>query len=224
MNFASHYFFQGGTSDLFNAGLILADLIPLSYKKPFPLLPAIKRLLNNSSLLSADKELFEGIQAHFAADIIFHRSDFFHTSVNESIKIAGGSGGIPAPLHHILVELFMDRFLVKNNATIVSDMYDSFSRCFTESLSIFSSHVHVETDTAQICERFSLNRTVMKYGEFSVIAEILTAIGSRVRLPFNADDSTIIRIEQAYTALENPIREYFEISQKIFSDISPSRS
>jgi hypothetical protein len=221
MNFASHYYFQGNLSDLFNAGLILADLIPLSRKKPFPLLPAVKRLLHDVSLTSTDKELFDGMHAHFAADVIFHRSDFFHTAVNESIRIAGGNGGIPAPLLHILVELFMDRFLVLNNAAIVPKMYDSFERCFKESLDIFSRHLPLESETVHLCEKFLLNRTVLKYGDFALIAEILVAIGNRTRLPYETESDIIARIEQTYDTLENQIREYLEISRPIFRQITP---
>jgi hypothetical protein len=220
MNFASHYFFQGGSSDLFNAGLIFADLIPLSRSTPFPLMPAVKLLLNDSALPSAHRMLFEGIHSHFAADVIFHRSDFFHTAVNESIRIAGGSGGIPAPLHHILVELHMDRYLVINDPVLVTAMYDSFERCFNDSMSVFSRYLPLDAETVLLFERFLRSRTVAKYDDFAVIAEILTAIGIRVRIPYSTNEGMIPRIEQTYYALQTSISGYFEKSKSIFRNIA----
>jgi hypothetical protein len=220
MNFASHYFFQGGASDLFNAGLILADLIPLSQKTPVPLVPSVKKLLQDRSLDSAARELFNGMHSHFAADVIFHRSEFFHNAVDASIRIAGGSGGIPGPLHHILVELFMDRFLVITNDAMVFEMYESFKRSAAASLQIASTHLHLDDETAKTCDRFICSRTVLKYGAFDVISEILKTIGSRVRLQYKEESCIVTRIQQAYEWLETPIKEYFENSQQIFREIT----
>jgi hypothetical protein len=221
MNFASHYFFQGGSSDFFNAGLILADLIPLSQKNPFPLMPAVRKLLHDDALTEAGRELFTGIDSHFTADVIFHRSDFFHSAVSESIRITGARGSIPSPLHHILVELYMDRFLLISKPATVSEMYESFGRCFRESLDMYAKHLPLQTETVQACERFSYNRTVEKYGDFAVIAEILTAIGNRTRIPLKADSGLISRMEQTYSALEPSISEYFDTLKTVFRDITP---
>jgi hypothetical protein len=223
MNFVSHHCFQSTSSGLYNAGLILADLIPLAQVKRTPLLPVVRDLVRLRSLPEEQMPIFYGLNAHFKADRIFHHSEFFLSAVDTLSKEIMITRAIPPVLHHVLIEMCMDKFLVMRDSIVAGEMYDSFARSYNSALEIISPHVPIGTEVISICEKFSSGRIICRYTDSAIFVGRLKFIANNVGIRFDESDMTTDAAIAAYDLLSESIAAYFvdakDIYRKIEADI-----
>lgn len=88
------------------------------------------------------RELFLGSCKHLERDHVFHRSDFF-TKSEEQLKILFKSHqlGLHIPrvwlAAHLVLELMLDRVLMKNHPELLDSFYESLEGTAGESLGVF---------------------------------------------------------------------------------------
>jgi hypothetical protein len=218
MNFASHYYFQSTSSELYNAGLILADLIPLAQATPFPLLPAVKNVLVRKDIDSDAENIFNGILDHIEADRIFHRSQFFRYSIDRSIEVSKKNSPINNIMQHVLVELCMDRYMLQTDRNMIVRMYESFEQSYQYACLTLKEFIPIDEQTEYFSKRFCENKTILRYDDFSVIVRTLSGIGSNIGISFPLESGRTI--ELIYHELEGSIAAYFANAKGIYRKIS----
>lgn len=124
MNYFSHYYFDEKSGDKdFNFGLVLPDFV-----RNF--LP--KQRIVTSQLqwnLPSHNSLKEGVEKHFYRDEVFHVCDYFKSKdkevlvyLNPIFKSLGLNRTFLAS--HVLVELLIDRVLIKENQNRLKLFYE----------------------------------------------------------------------------------------------------
>lgn len=120
MNYFAHYFFDHKKDNPhYNFGLLLPDLLRNYSKNSYN-----KRILKyeNSS------DIFRGAQQHFKRDKQFHQHPFFEKiqqNIHQPYKTLFLKYGIGRYWFgiHVIVELILDKYLIKNNLTILNKFY-----------------------------------------------------------------------------------------------------
>ncbi len=144
MNYLSHYYIDNKPGNYyFNSALFLPDFAR-NYVQQFT--PAF------DTFLPEEQQLFNGCQAHYAADKVFHPSVFFK-QWNETIKQEITSF---EPLNylqrkwflsHILTEMLIDRQIVKIMPTICKQFYGQLDEIDTKILHLYvSKYAHKNVD------------------------------------------------------------------------------
>ncbi len=134
MNYFSHFWVDGKEDNhYYNTGLILPDFAR-KHVKTFLNAPA--GMQHNFQLLH------QGCLMHYQADKAFHTSAFFANLLQQSnyiINNAAFSKSVQRKwfLAHILVELMLDRLLVKNNKSALDAFYKSLNSVSEEDLTAF---------------------------------------------------------------------------------------
>lgn len=180
MNYFSHFWVDGKENDHFyNTGLILPDFAR-THVKSFHHPP----LFHNQN----HSKLHSGCLSHYRADKAFHQSPFFKGLLEQTSRIMNA-----APfsallkrkwfLSHILVELMLDRLLVKDNLSVLDAFYLSLNKvsdnelgaflhlfqgvnidAFTEKYNHFRSVQYIYFYVDNIKFVYSLNRIMMRAG------------------------------------------------------------
>jgi hypothetical protein len=124
VNYFSHFWVDYQEQDYYyNTGLIIPDFAR-KHVKSFLKSPKLER--------STLQSLHNGCMAHYFADKKFHNSTFFKQLLelsNQLMTQAPFSERVLRKwfLAHILVELMLDRLLVKEHVTQLDDFYDSLN-------------------------------------------------------------------------------------------------
>jgi len=131
MNFISHYFLdRDHTDSYFFLGVSTPDLIS-NYDRTIRLKEATLPLIMENDASQAQLSFYNGVLRHFEVDKMFHSSHFFrretrylshalgrtfpHEQVDKSFFVA-----------HILLELMLDRVLIRKHDYLLSAFYDHF--------------------------------------------------------------------------------------------------
>lgn len=131
MNYFSHFWVDGiADNHHYNTGLILPDFARKQ----------VKSFLNPPELNQVNYQfLHQGCLAHYRADKRFHPSPFFTNLLQQSSFLINQAPFTPMVhrkwfLAHILVELMLDRLLVKHNKSDLDSFYKSLNHVSTEEL------------------------------------------------------------------------------------------
>ena len=138
MNFLSHfYFYSHPTDNYYNTGLVLPDFIRIGAKG--------ERLKLNGNFDDQGSEinsLVLGAADHFKADKIFHASTYFtdfNALIGDILKAEGFSKQYNRTwfISHILLELMIDRVIIKENTEALNAFYFSLTNTDTSHLDHF---------------------------------------------------------------------------------------
>jgi len=119
MNFLAHYYLL---EDKINSKKVFGNLLP-------DLVRGFSKIYQTELKQVQDKNnaILQGINFHLKTDKIFHNHDFF-TIQNEKIKKLIIKHKVPTKRYyistHILLELLIDQYLIKQNQTIANDFYN----------------------------------------------------------------------------------------------------
>lgn len=150
----------------------------------------IERTIKGQSLSLGAKSLLMGINRHFEADGIFHDSTFF----KEESSLIGRKIREAYPQHevsrsffvgHVLLELCIDRLLMKWNPGIIPAFYHHFH---SQNLDEVVSHTEVLAGCSlpgyrEFLQHFLDNPYIPRYEAPDFIIRILKRILTMVRIP-----------------------------------------
>ncbi len=182
LNYLSHFYIhQLGENPQYTSGLIFPDLARGFVKKPGILpLPSYLHL----------EDFAKGCQQHYAADKIFHASDFFHWGTHQCtqiVKSAQFESDVQRRwfIGHILFELLLDRILVRHRPKVASDFYENLLKLDHLHLEEFISlHEHKEKDRfLRFFEHFRIASYIKNYPDNNLFAFSLSRIIMKAGLP-----------------------------------------
>lgn len=187
MNFLSHYYLDRHiTNDYFVVGVCTPDLLSIFDREV-----RIKSKKMHHMSGTTEFDFFQtGVERHFEADKIFHSSPFFteeckHISVE--LQEMFGKNEIKRSffVSHILLELMLDKVLIKRDSGLVDGFYYHFKQVGLH---------HVVEMTEQLAERevsayhsflqrFLQNQYLYHYSEYEYITFVLRRLLRRVGVP-----------------------------------------
>jgi len=184
MNYLGHYFLSlirnrdnKESSLYYSFGNILPDLAR-NYKKKY----RIKESQNDVLPEEYMAEINEGVKDHFKTDRLFHNSSFFYDYVKliqtelRSVSLSY----LPKRLYfiaHVLLELLLDRVLIKNEMSLCDNFYLSLSKITVNKISLYIKMHQFIDDTKGFIAYF--NRFIEKnyiYG-YTSNNKIIFALG-----------------------------------------------
>ncbi len=190
MNFLSHYFVDQDHSDpYFVTGLILPDLARIFHPKWRLNARKIRETLPDNKDMDM---LCQGIARHESGDLYFHNSDFFHTHTTH-IKDVLNDNRIKSVstrsyfLAHVLLELLLDRLIVKQMPEIPENFYATLSKIDPEKLRMYLKHFN------------------FVYDPWEFLAFFERFIQSRYLLAYKHNEKFIFALNRVYTRV-NPVR------------------
>jgi len=212
MNFASHFFLDGiKGKPYYNFGLILPDLMSI-YKRGWRITDRAKA----KEMIDTDVEILNGMLKHFELDAIFHQSMFFndHTKLIKDLLKQEKLQLIHVKKHfvaHVLLELLIDRVIIKHDEKVLFDFYNCLDRIEKEKISHFfnENEPGVIDGFFDFYVKFRERRFLYKYSENETIIFILNKVLERVGLlPFTIL-SDIERLDMILSHIEIAIDDDF---------------
>lgn len=218
MNFLSHYYIDAEVDiPEYTLGKILPDLLR-NYHKGLRIKPE-GALANEYHLINLNK----GILNHYAVDAFFHNSAFF-TSNTDQIKKALKSNTYDN-IHkyfyfyaHILLEIMLDRLLLKRDQNIGIGFYDHLNSVKEETIKDFFRYNKIELNAKEFflyLKSFTNARYLFSYINNESLIYALGRINQRAGLaPFSAQDveKLILIIDEIEVKLQ---QHYFIIFKEI---------
>lgn len=187
MNYISHFYFFSKEDPYYNCGLIFPDWLA-AYKR-LKLHTPIKAITNN------EKQLNSGIQNHFLGDKIFHGSDYFKEQTH-GIKLILEQSSLDKDkfrfsfLAHLLLEMMIDRILLKRDPKLGSTFYEQLDACDDDLLLYFAQeNSAVDEGFKILIQKFKQYRFILNYIESDKFVYSLTRITSRVGIVFDDNQS-----------------------------------
>ena len=216
LNYLSHFYVhQIGDSPQYTSGLIFPDLARGFVKKPGNLpLESYAHL----------KDFAKGCQQHYAADKIFHSSEFFHWGTNqctEVVKAASFESDVQRRwfIGHILFELLLDRILVRHQPKVAIDFYENLQNLDQiHLLEFISLHEHKEKDRfLRFFEHFRIASYINNYPNNNLFAYSLSRIIMKAGLPeLTLTDKVVLQecvLELENSAFKNVQRILLELKE-----------
>lgn len=187
MNYLAHYYFFGRKSDpYYNCGLIFPDWLGAYGRRKF--IPHIQAEGPGESALK------EGILHHYKGDKIFHGSAFFSENAH-GIKSILEQTSLDkerlrfAFLSHLLLEMTIDRLLLKRNRNTGTEFYESLDQCDTNRLLAFAiKNSTCDEGFRELMNRFKEHRFLLHYIKNDTFVYSLNRIIGRVGLQMSAGE------------------------------------
>lgn len=186
MNFLAHFYFDGRRdSPYYNLGLVLPDLMGM-----------VQRgwKIGKHQLADSDnpqhQQLVEGVSRHLAMDDWFHDTNFFQEG-HSVAKTVMKKAAIQYPpyrvsfLSHIILELMLDRILVKHEPGMVSRFYSELAIVKIDELRRFFYELGVpfNENFQAFYRKFIGKRYALNYANNEAFVEALNNISNRVGQP-----------------------------------------
>lgn len=189
MNFVAHYYLDRHRPESeFAVGVATPDLMSI-YN-------AALRVKYNQ-ITSLKDEVFEGehgtfvsgVVRHFDADRIFHTSDFFYEETKWlSNKFTTEGRGIEVPrkffVAHVLLELIMDKVLIREHPGILDEYYAHFDNADPLEIKASTEFLvgHELPNYESFLRKFRENEYLFNYTEWNHILFVLKRILKRVNI------------------------------------------
>ncbi len=185
MNYLSHYYCEHPDErPYFVLGLILPDLVRELEPRKIRFVP--------EALTSAQDEfsdhLNKGILRHLEVDGAFHTSDFFHNHC-EQIKnwmLEYTYVSIPSRIPvfaHVLLELMLDRVLIKRNPEVMESFYDTLEQVEEPILVNYFQHNKIVQRPRAVYQRvryFCKDRFLYRYPGNEMMIYALNVLNQKV--------------------------------------------
>ena len=181
MNFLSHYNVHATESPEFNFGLLFPDflgIISRGYK--------LQHFKNDFS--GESPNLLLGIAHHELADGLWHQSGFFKDKC-DLIKVVLSAYGFykkpfrPFFMSHVMLEILMDRAIVRESEAHPNKMYDSLEEVGDALIQEISDVHKATSEFGRFFANFRSNRYVFSYSDNEMFIYALNRLFSRVKHP-----------------------------------------
>lgn len=196
MNFLSHYYIRHQVAHPhFTLGKILPDML-----RPFGPANKIRHAANIKAPETEMEWLIKGTFTHLETDRIFHASDFFEqktASIKQFIKAEKLFGKYKFFYAHLLLELLLDRILVKHHNDVAPTFYRQLNEVNQATISGFFRYKGLQFSDEQFfrsLDRFTSSRYLFSYAENEGLTFALERTVNHVGLPVfgKSDKKTLI--------------------------------
>lgn len=217
MNFLSHYYLdQHITNDYFVVGVCTPDLLSIFDREV-----RIKSKKIHHHFGTSEFDFFQtGVERHFEADKIFHSSPFFQEEckhISTVLHELYGSNEIKRSffVSHILLELMLDKVLIKGDSGLVDGFYYHFQQVGFQRI-IEMTATLAEREIAaytSFLQRFMQHQYLYHYSEYEYIIFVLRRLLRRVGVPEGnyLNDSEFVTFLATYEArLEGRVTMLFD--------------
>jgi hypothetical protein len=195
MNYFSHFVVDHHPNNYeYNTGLFLPD-VTKSWVKTF------RHPEPDSNFSVHQHELLKGCLKHYHSDKLFHGSDFFkkyYQALNTEIKSAGLSDRVERKwfISHIMLELLIDRVIVKAYPTLLDAFYESLEKVDHDNLRSFLKYYGMKKDDEffRFFNHFREVRYIYYYTDNNKFIYSLNRIMMRVNIAeLSESDGTILQ-------------------------------
>jgi hypothetical protein len=185
MNFLTHYYCDRKIGEPhYNLGLAIPDLMSM-FKRGWKVNSRlIKQPLSGDFLSIAN-----GISQHLKADAYFHQSEFFlrNTSRIKQLMLDNHlnyRGTHFLFLSHLLLEICIDRVIVRNFPAVVADFYADMSAIPQQTINDFFSQIEVPIPEGFFVfyERFTRDKFLYNYDDIEKIIFMYNRILTRINM------------------------------------------
>jgi len=186
MNFLSHYYLDREISDdYFTVGLITPDLISFSNRKMRITRKTIEKYDFNQNKLDF-LSFSAGMIFHINIDKWFHMSHFFKQNMKSLMSDfrLQTNESLPEFYAHVLLEIFIDRFLIKQESSLVDDFYSTHRNFdFNKLTPFFETFTNFNSPNfLDFASKFTNASFFYDYNHFNKIKKILKSISKRIKL------------------------------------------
>jgi acyl carrier protein phosphodiesterase len=232
MNFLAHFFLdKDHPSAFFIVGAATPDLLSI-YNSGLRIKAGQVDHLNADAQAHGEPHFLEGLARHFHADRVFHSSPLFSAETHEFSKMLGqtfSEQDVPRKyfIAHILLELLMDKVLIRHDAQLLPNYYRHF-----ESLAPFEA-VRKATETVaahplpnyeSFLQKFVENKYLYHYTENDHLIYILRRLLRRVGIEHSGflDDPRFLELMDTFEArIETYYPQFFEEIRTTHSKSTP---
>ena len=187
MNFISHYFLdRDKTSSFFFVGVSTPDLIG-NFNSKIRLKESRLPQVDESKLTDMQLQFYQGVLRHFEVDKRFHSSQFFREEtryLNNALKRTFPDD----PVHrvffvsHILLELILDRILIRKHNELLYSFYSHFDKPEIEELVSLTEWI---TQTPlpgyqDFLQKFAEKQFLYRYVDMRYLLRVIRKILSQV--------------------------------------------
>jgi hypothetical protein len=217
MNYLTHYLVDHKPGNPpYNFGLALPDLVN-TVQRGWK--PAKENNFANADV--AVKEIWLGYQQHIAADARFHNLPIF-TEETRRLRLELEKAGLDVPgvrlffTAHVLLELLIDRHIVKTRAQVAALFYEHIESIKETEIEAFFtvSGTSGPSNFFEFFTRFRESRYLLKYSEDLGLLYAINRLQGRTGQPTYTSDeqktafSALVAQEEAY--LYDIIEKFFE--------------
>ena len=217
MNFLAHYYFHNDINDnYFTVGLTMPDLLGFHSRK----IRLTKRSLKKIILTEKNKNIrshIAGMIKHLDMDSWFHSSDFFKNNLlflqNRFMHFNKEKTPLPHFYAHIILEVFIDRYLLTIQPDIADNFYHSYKKFnFTEITKLFNDIEYFDNSKfLSFADSFANSSFLKEYTDNYSIISILTRVSKRLGLPMILkvnNDKFASFIKSSYNELLSEIKKF----------------
>ena len=215
MNFLAHYYFNKDNNDnYFTVGLTMPDLLSFHSRKIRLTKSTLKNLFTREKNDNIKSHII-GMIIHLDLDNWFHSSDFFkknliflqskYTDFNKK-KIE-----LPNFYSHIILEIFIDRYLLTIQPDIADNFYMSYKKFnFSEISKLFDKSEDFDNSNfLSFANDFANSNFLKEYTDNYSIISILARVSRKVGLPMMLDadiEEFAFFIKTSYNELQAEIK------------------
>ncbi|MBC8343875.1 MAG: hypothetical protein ISR55_11320 [Bacteroidetes bacterium] len=213
MNFISHYYLDGEDGNpYYNFGLILPDLMSIQ-KRGWKVTDSD----HLSSISEYDIQILKGVLQHYELDALFHQSNFFtkHTKYIKSLfKVTQieTERNRKHFLSHILLELVIDRVIIKNEEHILDLFYKDLDQVDIIKIGELFHREDPELikSFCNFFDKFRSKRYLYKYTSNEAIIFVLNKVLERVGLPIFNEVQILEKLDESITITEQYIDNHYD--------------
>jgi hypothetical protein len=221
MNFLAHYFLdRNHPSSEFVVGAATPDLLSI-YNSNLRIKAGQVDHLNTEARANGDPQFLAGLARHFHADRVFHSSPLFATETQEfSALLERTYQGQNVPrkyfISHIMLELLLDKVLIRHDTTLLDDYYRHFEslapfHAIRKDTEIVSGHPLPNYES--FLAKFVENKYLYHYTNNDHLIYILRRLLRRVHIDDNKflDDPRFLQLmDQLEVRIEGYYLQFFE--------------
>jgi hypothetical protein len=221
MNYLSHYYIlREYEHPAFANGKIIPDLLRI-----FGPDHKIRKARNIEDPEGAGEWMMKGAYVHLESDRLFHDSDYFEREsqrLKEELRAGSSIRKYRYFYAHILLEMLLDRLLVKKYPELGQRFYDDLEQIEERDIQAFFELKPIAVDAnefMQVLSRFRKSRYLFEYAYDPGFLYAFSRILKRVGMPLlnREDRNFLIRLVQESEERLEP--EFLSILQKIETGI-----
>ncbi len=224
MNFLSHYYFHNDQdNNYFTVGLTLPDLLGFHSKRIRVNKKFLVEKMSKTSCMKT-RALAAGMIVHLELDRWFHNSSYFKNQIfflqNKYSAISSDKDILPGFYAHIIMEILIDRYLLKIQPDIADKFYESYKKFdFSLAAEIFADLKNFDREKFLSLSRDVAHSSFLReYVNDHAIINILKRVSRRINVPFELEinDSLFAKfIRSVFSELEHSIHDFIENAKKL---------
>ena len=187
MNFISHYFLdRDKTSSFFFVGVSTPDLMG-NFSPRIRLKESRLPLIKGQELSETQIQFYQGVLRHFEVDKQFHSSQFFREEtkyLNNVLKRTFPDDSLHRVyfVSHILLELILDRILIRKHNELLYSFYSHFDKPEIKELVSLTEWVTQQKlpGYSDFLQKFSEKQFLYRYVDMRYLLRVIRKILSQV--------------------------------------------